>query len=68
MLALAIVAGWMSGFMIDTGDVPFLIILAFLAGGTVIHVLSEELPEDRGSNFAAFFAGAALYSTVLILL
>ncbi len=68
MLALAVVGGWLTGFMIDTGDVPFLIILAFLAGGTVIHVLSEELPEERGSNFASFFCGAALYSCVLIVL
>lgn len=68
MLALAVICGWLTGFMIDTGDVPFLIILAFLAGGTVIHILSEELPEERGSNFATFFGGAATYSIVLILL
>ena len=68
LLALAVIAGWLSGFMIDTGDVLFLIILAFLAGGTVIHVLSEELPEGRGSNFATFLSGVAIYSAVLIIL
>lgn len=68
VLALAVVWGWLSGFVIDTGEVPFLIILAFLAGGTVVHVMSEELPEDRGSNYATFIAGAALYSVVLIVL
>jgi hypothetical protein len=68
MLALAILVGWLTGFMIDTGDVPFLIILAFLAGGTVIHVLSEELPEERGSSFMTFLTGAAVYSAVLLVL
>lgn len=68
VLALAILLGWMAGFMVDTGDVPFLIILAFLAGGTVIHVLSEELPAERGGSFATFLAGASIYSTVLIVL
>ena len=68
MLALAVFLGWLSGFVINTGDVPFLIVLAFLAGGTVIHVLSEELPEDRGGSFKSFLTGVAAYSAVLLVL
>ncbi|CAN5625333.1 hypothetical protein BH23CHL2_BH23CHL2_14340 [soil metagenome] len=66
LLAGAIVIGWLAGFLTDTGDAPFLLILAFISGGTVIHVLSEEIPEERGGNFASFLLGVAVYGAILL--
>jgi hypothetical protein len=38
----------------------------FLAGGVVMNVLKEELPEERESRFWAFLLGAGLYAGVLL--
>ena len=43
-------------------------LFAFQAGGVVMNVLKEELPEERESRFWAFALGAALYSAVLLAL
>ncbi len=39
---------------------------AFLAGGVVLNVLKEELPEDRKSRFSAFAVGSAAYAALLL--
>jgi len=68
LLSFAVVAGWLIGIWVDVPD-PFLSVLfAFLAGGVVLNVLKEELPEERESRFWAFLLGAVLYSLVLIAL
>jgi hypothetical protein len=40
-------------------------VLAFLAGGIVLNVLKEELPDGRRSRFSAFALGTAGYAAVL---
>lgn len=40
---------------------------AFLAGGMILNVLKEELPEERESRFTAFLSGAAGYAALLLL-
>ena len=42
-------------------------LFAFLAGGIILNVLKEELPEDRQSRFSAFALGAIAYAAVLLL-
>jgi hypothetical protein len=37
-----------------------------LAGGVIMNVLKEELPEEHESRFWAFALGAALYSVILL--
>lgn len=39
---------------------------AFLAGGVVLNVLKEELPEERESSFGAFAVGATLYAAIVL--
>ena len=39
---------------------------AFLAGGIVLNVLKEELPEQRESHFWAFALGTGLYAALLL--
>jgi hypothetical protein len=43
-------------------------LFAFLAGGVVLNVLKEELPEERESRFWAFALGAASYTALLLVL
>jgi len=64
----ALLAGWAIGL---TGQVPepaLAILLAFLAGGVILNVLKEELPEDRESRFGAFLIGASAYAALLLAL
>jgi hypothetical protein len=65
-LVVAIAVGWSAGFMVNASEAAILIMLAFLMGGTVLHVLAEELPEQRTSSYGAFLAGAIVYSFVLV--
>jgi hypothetical protein len=42
--------------------------MAFLAGGVVLNVLKEKLPEQRESRFWAFALGPAFYTVLLLAL
>lgn len=66
VLAAAIVAGWTAGLATTIGDAPVGSLFAFLAGGVMLNVLKEELPEERKSRFVPFALGAA-GSAVLLL-
>ena len=45
-----------------------LTLFAFLAGGVILNVIKEELPEEQESLFWAFALGAALYTVLLLTL
>ena len=66
VLATAIVAGWALGASFDFHKTGTTVVFAVLAGGIVMNVLKEELPEERQSRFWAFAAGAAAYSWLLL--
>jgi zinc transporter ZupT len=55
------------GLVSEISEAALAVLFAFLAGGVVMNVLKEELPEERESRFWAFVLGAALYSAVLLL-
>ena len=64
----AILAG---GIISMTYKVPQQLIyggMSFIAGGIIMNVLKEELPEERKSRYWAFLFGAGLYSVLLIYL
>jgi hypothetical protein len=42
------------------------LLVAFLAGGIVLNVLKEELPDERESSFGAFAVGAVAYASLLL--
>jgi hypothetical protein len=44
------------------------LLFAFLAGGVILNVLKEELPEERQSRFWAFALGAGIYTVLLLAL
>lgn len=67
LLAVAPVLGFALGLATEVS--PFLLsaLFAFLAGGIILNVLKEELPEERKSRFSAFAGGAAAYAALLLL-
>ncbi len=66
VLAAAIFAGWAVGILSEVSEAAIAVLFAFLAGGVVMNVLKEELPEERESRFWAFAFGAALYAVILL--
>ncbi|AKQ46276.1 membrane protein [Rufibacter radiotolerans] len=68
ILVLALALGWAVGQVVEVTELVTALLLAFLAGGVVLNVLKEELPEERESRFSAFLIGATTYSLLLLLL
>ena len=66
LLAAAPVAGWGLGLATTISPPAIAAMFAFLAGGVVLNVLKEELPEDRESRFSAFAIGTAAYAALLL--
>ncbi len=67
LLTVAILLGWTIGVFIELQEVHISLLTAFLAGGIILNVLKEELPEERSSSFIAFFSGMLGYSILLLL-
>ena len=67
ILSVAITAGWFTGAILEIHQLGVTAVFALLAGGIILNVLKEELPEQRRSRFSAFAAGAAAYSALLLL-
>lgn len=67
LLAAAPVAGLLLGLVMNVSAMLLSALFAFLAGGIILNVLKEELPEDRGSRFPAFALGATSYAALLLL-
>jgi hypothetical protein len=65
ILAATPLIGWGIGATTEIAPLLLSALFAFLAGGVVLNVLKEELPEDRG-RFWAFAAGAAVYTAILL--
>jgi hypothetical protein len=68
VLASAAVLGWVVAFLTEIPEAAIAVLTAFLAGGVVLNVLKEELPEERESRFWAFALGAAFYTVLLLAL
>lgn len=68
ILAAAITLGWVVGSHTKISQAAIAVLFAFLAGGVVLNVLKEELPEERESRFWAFVLGAGGYAALLLAL
>ncbi|HVL99823.1 MAG TPA: hypothetical protein VM324_11085 [Egibacteraceae bacterium] len=64
----AVVLGWAVGAAFRVPEAVPAAVLAFLAGGVVMNVLKEELPEERESRLGPFVAGAGGYALLLLAL
>jgi hypothetical protein len=68
ILAAAIIVGWGIGVGSELSPAAIALLFAFLAGGVILNVLKEELPEERQSRFWAFALGAGIYAVLLLTL
>ncbi|MFC7044371.1 hypothetical protein ACFQH6_02160 [Halobacteriaceae archaeon GCM10025711] len=67
VLAAAIVAGAVVGVVTVIDELVVSMLFAFVAGGIILNVVKEELPEARQSSVAAFIVGAAVYAGLVLL-
>lgn len=67
LIAFAILLGWGVGVLVEVSEVVISLLIAFLAGGIILNVMKEELPEDKNSSISAFLVGVIGYTTVLLL-
>lgn len=68
VFTVALLGGWAIGWTGEVSEAALAILLAFLAGGVILNVLKEELPEERESRFWAFLIGAGAYAALLLAL
>lgn len=68
ILTLSITLGWITAVFTEVNVLVISILSAFLAGGVILNVMKEELPEERESSFPAFFSGILGYTMLLLLL
>ena len=68
LLAAAILIGWVFGLLSEVSELTVSILTALLAGGIILNVMKEELPEERESSFVSFCLGIAGYSVLLLIL
>ena len=68
VLAGAVLAGWLLGAVVELPRPAVDALFALLAGGVVLNVMKEELPEERKSRFGAFLLGVVLYGGLLALI
>jgi zinc transporter ZupT len=66
VLGAAVALGWALGHATQMHKATVAVLFAFIAGGIILNVLKEELPEDRKSRFLPFALGAAGYTTLLL--
>ncbi len=68
VITLGLVFGWTVGTLTEIPEAAIAVLTAFLAGGVIMNVLKEELPEERESRFCAFALGAAVYAGIFFTL
>lgn len=66
ILSAAILVGWGIGQVVPVTEVQFHALFALLAGGVVLNVIKEELPEHSATRFTPFLAGATGYTLLLL--
>ena len=66
ILAVAVCAGLGLAVLTELPEAAVAVLVAFLAGGVILNVLKEEVPEERQSRFWAFALGLAGYAILLL--
>jgi zinc transporter ZupT len=65
LLAMAPLLGWLLGLSVNLHETVIALLFSFLAGGVILNVLKEELPDERESSVPSFLIGAIGYSIIL---
>ena len=67
LLTAAIIIGWGIGAITVLHELIVSILVALLAGGIILNVLKEELPDDQESSYISFITGLAGFSILMML-
>lgn len=68
VLAASLLFGWLLGTLIAPPVVVVASVLGIVAGGIMINVIKDELPERGDGVFSAWVAGAVSYTALLLAL
>lgn len=68
LFAGALLVGWLSEVLFELPAVLVTALLGLVAGGIVLNVIKEELPENGQGVFSGFVAGTVVYSILLLTL
>ena len=68
LLTVAILLGWLIGALTELNELLLSILQAFIAGGVILNVMKEELPQEQESSIGSFLFGSFGYSLLLIFL
>jgi hypothetical protein len=69
LLVAGLITGWLIGTLpaVEIRPDILALVLAYIAGGTIMNILRHELPDtDRSSDVVAFATAAAVYGVLLI--
>jgi hypothetical protein len=66
ILTGAIAAGFLASLVTHVSEPAVAVITSFLAGGVILNVMKEELPEEKESRFGTFAAGSILAAALLL--
>ena len=66
LLAAAVLARWLVGYFGSLGEAGPAAIQAFIAGGVLLNVFSEEMPNEQQGRLGTFTAAALIFGTLLI--
>jgi zinc transporter ZupT len=68
LLALASLAGWACGLVLDIPKSIVLNLVAVVVGGVIVNAAIAELPREKEGRFWFFLAGAVVYTALLLTL
>jgi hypothetical protein len=68
IISAAVMLGWLLAVLTTVPELVIGLLFAFLAGGVVLNVLKEELPDERESRFLPFLAGVGACAALLLAL
>ena len=66
--ALASLAGWASGMVLEIPTPILVNVVAVVAGGVIVNTSIAELPNERDGRFWPFLTGATVYTALLLIL
>lgn len=66
ILSAAILCGWLIGISTQVSELLLHGLFAFLAGGTILNVMKEELPDERKSRFLPFVIGVLTFAVLAL--
>lgn len=66
ILVIALMTGWLTGYILEIPEMFIAIVVAFVSGGMIMNAMRYELPKRSPDSFRYFTIGALSYSILLI--